>query len=70
MAPVSNLKEREAHPMGQITGGRLIGKALKAEGVEYIFTLNGGHIYNIYEGCAEEGIKIIDVRHEQVAGHA
>ena len=56
--------------MGEITGGRLIGKALKAEGVKYIFTLNGGHIYNIFEGCEEEGIKIIDVRHEQVAGHA
>ena len=48
--------------MGEITGGRLIGKALKAEGVKYIFTLNGGHIYNIFEGCEEEGIKIIAVR--------
>ena len=56
--------------MGQITGGRLVGKALKAEGVEYIFTLNGGHIYNIFEGVEEEGIKIIDVRHEQTAAHA
>ena len=38
--------------------------------MEYIFTLNGGHIYNLYEGCADEGIKIIDFRHEQVAAHA
>lgn len=56
--------------MPDIDGGHLVAKALKAEGVEYIFTLNGGHIYDIYEGCADEGIKIIDVRHEQVAGHA
>ncbi len=56
--------------MPPVTGGRLIARALKNEGVEHIFTLNGGHIYNIYEGCADEGIKIIDVRHEQVAGHA
>ena len=47
-------------PVGEISGGRLVGKALKAEGVEYIFTLNGGHIYNIFEGVADEGIKIID----------
>ena len=56
--------------MGEIDGGHLFAKALKKEGVEYIFTLNGGHIYNLYEGCADEGIKIIDFRHEQVAAHA
>ncbi len=56
--------------MAEITGGRLFAKALKQEGVEYVFTLNGGHIYNLYEGCDDEGIKIIDFRHEQVAAHA
>ena len=38
--------------------------------MDYVFTLNGGHIYNLYEGCVAEGIKIIDFRHEQVAAHA
>lgn len=56
--------------MAEIDGGRLFAKALKREGVEYVFTLNGGHIYNLYEGCEDEGIKIIDFRHEQVAAHA
>ena len=56
--------------MAEIDGGHLFAKALKQEGVEYIFTLNGGHIYNLYEGCVDEGIKVIDFRHEQVAGHA
>ena len=56
--------------MAEIDGGRLFAKALKKEGVEYIFTLNGGHIYNLYEGCVAEGMKIIDFRHEQVAAHA
>jgi acetolactate synthase-1/2/3 large subunit len=56
--------------MAEIDGGHLFAKALKREGVEYVFTLNGGHIYNLYEGCADEGIKIIDFRHEQVAAHA
>ena len=56
--------------MAEIDGGRLFAKALKREGVEYVFTLNGGHIYNLYEGCVDEGIKVIDFRHEQVAAHA
>jgi acetolactate synthase-1/2/3 large subunit len=38
--------------------------------VEVIFTLCGGHIIDIYDGCIDEGIKIVDVRHEQVAAHA
>ncbi|MBE56613.1 MAG: acetolactate synthase [Acidobacteria bacterium] len=54
----------------QISGGHLVAKALKAEGVEVIFTLCGGHIIDIYDGCLDEGIDIIDVRHEQVAAHA
>src|SRR3954462_671514 len=53
-----------------ISGGHLVAKALKAEGVEGIFTLCGGHIIDIYDGCVDEGIKVVDVRHEQVAAHA
>lgn len=53
-----------------ISGGHLVAKALKAEGVDTIFTLCGGHIIDIYDGCIDEGIRIVDVRHEQVAAHA
>jgi acetolactate synthase-1/2/3 large subunit len=53
-----------------ISGGHLVAKALKAEGIDVIFTLCGGHIIDIYDGCIDEGIKVIDVRHEQVAAHA
>jgi len=53
-----------------ISGGHLVAKALKNEGVDTIFTLCGGHIIDIYDGCLDEGIRIIDVRHEQVAAHA
>ena len=53
-----------------ISGGHLVAKALKAEGIEVIFTLCGGHIIDIYDGCIDEGIQVIDVRHEQVAAHA
>lgn len=53
-----------------ISGGHLVAKALRAEGVDTIFTLCGGHIIDIYDGCVDEGIDVIDVRHEQVAAHA
>ena len=53
-----------------LSGGHLVAKALKTEGVDTIFTLCGGHIIDIYDGCVDEGIRIIDVRHEQVAAHA
>src|SRR4051812_50080305 len=58
-----------AEPAG-ISGGHLVAKALKAEGVDTIFTLCGGHIIDIYDGCVDEGIEVVDVRHEQVAAHA
>src|SRR5690349_24193510 len=48
-------------------GGRLVAKALKSRGVEHLFTLSGGHLFSIYDGCKEEGIEIVDVRHEQAA---
>jgi acetolactate synthase I/II/III large subunit len=51
-------------------GGRLIAKQLKAEGIEAVFTLTGGHISAIYDGCVAEGIRVVDVRHEQAAAHA
>ena len=53
-----------------ISGGHLVAKALRNEGVDTIFTLCGGHIIDIYDGCLDEGIRIIDVRHEQTAAHA
>lgn len=55
---------------GVISGGHLVAKALKNEGVDTIFTLCGGHIIDIYDGCLDEGIRIVDVRHEQTAAHA
>lgn len=57
-------------PPSLVSGGHLVAKALKAEGIDTIFTLCGGHIIDIYDGCVDEGIEVIDVRHEQVAAHA
>jgi acetolactate synthase-1/2/3 large subunit len=51
-------------------GGRLVAKRLKAHGVTKLFTLSGGHLFSIYDGCREEGIDLVDVRHEQSAAFA
>ena len=51
-------------------GGHLVARALAKAGVKCVFTLCGGHIAPIYDGCLREGIDIIDTRHEQAAAHA
>jgi acetolactate synthase-1/2/3 large subunit len=56
--------------MSTVGGGELFVRALKAEGVKYIFTLCGGHLNPIYNACIGSGVEIIDVRHEQSAAHA
>ncbi|MEA1903973.1 MAG: thiamine pyrophosphate-binding protein [Actinomycetota bacterium] len=56
--------------MAQIHGGQIIARALEAEGVDTVFTLTGGHILPILDGCVQEGIRVVDVRHEQTAAHA
>jgi acetolactate synthase-1/2/3 large subunit len=60
----------EAEATTQVHGGRLIAARLKAYGVTKLFTLSGGHLFSIYDGCRAEGIDLIDVRHEQSAAFA
>lgn len=56
--------------MATYTGGQLVAKMLQAEGIRHVFTLSGLHIAPIYAGCVEEGIRVVDTRHEQAAAHA
>ena len=56
--------------MAELTGGELVARVLKHAGVGHVFTLCGGHILPIYDGCLTEGVAVIDVRHEQAAAHA
>ncbi len=51
-------------------GGRLAARAIAAAGVDTVFTLSGGHVMPVYEGCRLEGVRVLDVRHEQAAAHA
>ena len=56
--------------MSTSTGAQLLVRMLKAEDVRHIFTLSGLHIAPIYAACVEEGIQLVDTRHEQAAAHA
>jgi acetolactate synthase-1/2/3 large subunit len=64
MATETETAQAQAH------GGRLVAQRLKAAGVTKLFTLSGGHLFSIYDGCRDEGIAIVDVRHEQTAAFA
>lgn len=51
-------------------GGLAVSRALKGLGVRHLFTLTGGHIFPILDGCKQDGIRIVDTRHEQTAAFA
>ena len=54
----------------ELHGGRLVTQTLRAHGVTTLFTLSGGHVFPIYDGCVRDGIELVDVRHEQTAAFA
>jgi acetolactate synthase-1/2/3 large subunit len=56
--------------MTDVNGGHLVARTLKQAGVNHLFTLCGGHILPIYDGCITEGIQVVDMRHEQACAHA
>ena len=53
-----------------VNAGHLIARRLRASGIDTIFTLSGGHLFSIYDGCRAEDIRLIDTRHEQTAAFA
>jgi acetolactate synthase I/II/III large subunit len=60
----------DATPAQTLHAGRLVARRLRASGVDTVFTLSGGHLFSIYDGCRDEGIRLIDTRHEQTATFA
>jgi len=56
--------------VAKVNGGRLAAKALKAEGVRYVFTVCEVVMAPYYEGCEAEGIRVIGMRSEQGAATA
>jgi thiamine pyrophosphate-dependent acetolactate synthase large subunit-like protein len=62
---MASVEERTA-----VHGGRLVAQAMKSRGASKLFALSGGHLFSIFDGCKEEGIDVIDTRHEQSAAFA
>jgi acetolactate synthase-1/2/3 large subunit len=56
--------------MAELPAGQVMARQIKEEGVQYLFTLSGGHISPLYDGFLKEGMGVIDFRHEQAAVHA
>ena len=56
--------------MTKVNAGHLIARRLRASGIDTIFTLSGGHLFSIYDGCRTESVRLIDTRHEQTAAFA
>ena len=56
--------------MAELTGSEIIAKCLKAEGVKDLFYIMGGPMLLAESKCIDEGIRMIDVRHEQAAAFA
>ncbi len=54
--------------MPEIYGGQIVAKYIKeVEGIDTIYSLSGGHIAPIFDGCLDYDVRNIDVRHEQAA---
>ena len=53
--------------MADLTGSEILAKALKNEGTKDLFFIMGGPMQLAETSCAKEGIRMIDVRHEQAA---
>jgi acetolactate synthase-1/2/3 large subunit len=62
--------EQSATEVKAVHGGRLVARTLRSRGVSHLFSLSGGHLFSIYDGCKAEGIEVVDVRHEQSAAFA
>src|SRR5271169_4749223 len=53
--------------MAELTGSEILAKSLKNEGTDILFFLMGGPMLLAESSCIKEGIRPLDVRHEQSA---
>ncbi len=56
--------------MSDLNGGALMAKTLATLGVKHVFALHGGHLDAFLVAAPEEGLELIDTRHEATCGHA
>ena len=56
--------------MTQVSGASLIAKQLHVMGIDNIFTVLGGPMIDVLAQASNEGIKVINCRHEMNAAFA
>jgi acetolactate synthase-1/2/3 large subunit len=56
--------------MARVDGGELFVRVLEGAGIRTLFTLHGGHLDAILQAAHEHELRLVDMRHEQAAGHA
>ena len=64
---VASMATEQVDQKTAVHGGRLVAQAMKSRGASKLFSLSGGHLSSIYDGCREEGIEVVDTRHEASA---
>lgn len=62
-------RARLSREMEAITGGELIARMLKAEGVDTVFGIIDGTYFGLYSAFPALGIRLISPRHETCAAH-
>jgi acetolactate synthase-1/2/3 large subunit len=67
------MEDASAEPTGGVVdghAGQQAVAALRAFGTDVMFTLNGGHIWPFYDAARDQGVRVVDTRHEQSATFA
>ena len=67
-APAKQVPGREQASTAD--GGEIVVRTLLDHGVNTVFTLHGGHLDAIFQSALDRGLRLVDTRHEQAAGHA
>jgi acetolactate synthase-1/2/3 large subunit len=52
------------------TVGKFMAAYLERREIDALFTLTGGHIFPLLDGCLDAGVRVVDTRHEQAAAFA
>ena len=59
---------KETSISGKMQGGQILAKAMALKGVEQVFSLCGGFLNPIYDGCLEYNVEVVGTRNEMEAG--
>lgn len=59
---------RENLISGRMQGGTVLAKAMALKGIKKVFSLCGGFLNPIYDGCLDNDVEVIGTRHEMEAG--